>query len=66
MASSNKFETESKKTQTNYSAATKSQNELYYQMASILKEISDDGGAMAQKIFSRKLPEQAEIFVEKK
>jgi len=45
--------------------AMKSKNELYYQMASIFKEVSKDEDSFTKKIFSRVLQSpQSKIFME--
>lgn len=47
-------------------AALKANNEIYYQMASIFKQISHDKGKSAQRILNKYLPGQSsEIFLEK-
>lgn len=48
-----------------FKAALKANNEIYYQMASIFKQISHHKGNSAQRILNRYLPGQPnEIFLE--
>ena len=45
--------------------ALRSQNEIYYQMASIFKQVANDENKLAKKIFSRVLTgNQSKIFME--
>jgi len=45
--------------------ALKSKNEIYYQMASIFKQVANDENKLAKKIFSRVLTgNQSKIFME--
>lgn len=57
---------DSKQKSFNSYAATKAQNEVYYQMASILKQLAEDQESVADGILTRiLLSEKPDFFLEK-